>query len=198
MSGFSLGLGLSLGLAGRGRNIAVTVPAGMSWDPGFKTRLSGGTYLTGYVPAAFKPIITGSTFYVDPVSGNNANTGLSPALAVATLRNAIGKVNAATSSLVHRIVVNLPSKWVFRGTDGWSISLTRRCVVEVNGGRAISALSATNTALTYTKSAGYTNVYETVLAAAPSRVYDLSLLSPKMLTDIHVPVYAASECPNYD
>ncbi|CAN7293168.1 hypothetical protein LJR221_001416 [Agrobacterium tumefaciens] len=191
-------VGPSLGMAGRGSNIAVPIPAGMSWEPGFKTMLSGGTYLTDYLPTAFKPIVTGSTFYVDPVSGNNANTGLSPALAVATLRNALGKVNAVTSSLVHRIVVNLPSKWVFRGTDGWSISLTRRCVVEVNGGRAISALSATNTALTYTKSAGYTNVYETALAAAPSRVYDLSLLSPKMLTDIHVPVYAASECPNYD
>lgn len=165
------------GLAGSsGGNGARQKPAGVTWDPGFNVFYNGtGVPTTDFDFNAIQPVVTGTTYYVDPVTGLDTNTGLSPAQAFASFARGVGRVNTQSASLVHQVLVNLPGDTVFRATNAWGGSVTRSCVIKPIGGRILNIAAApTVAAPVWTKTAGLTNVYETAVASAIVRVYDLS------------------------
>lgn len=188
MSGFSLGFGLSLGLAGKagGPKHIASPSSYFDWFAalGLSAFKQGSAYSSNYTLNMFKPAVTGITIYVDYATGDNTlNDGLSWATPKKTLRGAITPINAGSASQVHRVVFK-------GGLSPCSITaqFSRPVVFEsFDGGRLKHINVASETPVSWTKTAGQTNVYEGTPTGTVSGVVDVSAGMPGY----------PSDCPRY-
>lgn len=177
-----LGLGLSLGLAGRVSN--ALRPPSSAFDFlktvfGITVRKINGLYVHDYDPQKVKPTITGSTYYVKP-GGSDVAAGTSPATAFATLSRAMNRImnDGVSQTLVGKIVIDTSAgDIIYTGsTQGlYGVTCRKSVVIEPTGpGRVICANTVANTAaFTWTVTAN-PPIYSTTCNGTPGYVVDLS------------------------
>lgn len=169
-------LALSLGLA------PVSTPVGFRWtDHGLTLRRSAnGAVQTDWLITDLIPTPT-VTYYVNPLTGSDANSGLTTGLALANLATALAKADVDQI-----IITGLTADYIALGTKGWNNTQPTRSVSVLNrtGYRFISA-DASATLPTWTVNGTYSNVYQSsaVSAANGRQVTDMSTSAYVTYTD---------------
>ncbi len=90
-------------------NTGVGIPAGHGWPSGsypFDLGYNGAKYTCDFVPTAYATAaLAGPTYYVNSATGNNANTGLDPALPLQSIWRATALGNTAAVPFNVRVAV---------------------------------------------------------------------------------------------
>ena len=165
--GGTTALALSLGLA------PVSTPVGFRWtDHGLTLRRSAnGAVQTDWLITDLIPTPT-VTYYVNPLTGSDANSGLTSGLALANLSTALAKADVDQI-----IITGLTADYIALGAKGWNNTQPTRSVSVLNrtGYRFISC-DASATLPTWAVNGTYSNVYQSsaVSAANGRQVTDMS------------------------
>lgn len=141
----------------------VPVPSGFSWtSPPITITRTNGVLATNFNITSLVPAIT-TTYYVDPINGSNANSGLTRLLPLKSLSTALAK-----SDVDQIRIINNNSTFIARASAGWNNVQASRSISVVNEGPGafISAQSASSVPATFTLTSG--NTYQTALTSANS------------------------------
>lgn len=146
--------------------VAVPTPVGFDYAPGITVLRQGQTYTSDFNIDALRPTPT-VIYYVDPITGSNADTGLTAALALKDLSVALAKADVDEIR-----IVNLVADRVVRGVEGWNnVNVTRSVAVRnMTNFRYISA-AASSTLPTFTPHATLANVYQST-TTLPEQMID--------------------------
>lgn len=151
----------------------VLTPVGFRWTthPLSMRRGLDGVIRSDWLITDYMPAVT-TTYYVDPVSGSDANAGTSRALPLKNLATALAKTD------VDQIrIINLTADFIGRTTQSWNnVQPTRSVSVIVEGPyRYISAAVSSSAAPTWAVNGTYPLVYQSAFATANSHaVTDVS------------------------
>lgn len=151
----------------------VSTPVGFRWtDHGLTLRrCADGSVQTDWLITDLIPTPT-TTYYVNPLTGSDANSGLTTGLALANLATALAK-----SDVDQIIITGLTADYIALGAKGWNNTQPTRSVSVLNrtGYRFISC-DASATLPTWTVNGTYSNVYQSsaVSAANGRQVTDMS------------------------
>lgn len=143
-----------------------------------KIQKVGNDYITDFNWSTLKNSITGTTCYVDPVNGNNANTG--------TQGSPFKSVQHVIANTAFNIVYLKPG--FYANTEGFQGQNITRNMSFLRDGNTGNVLATTHTPLTYTADPTYTNTYTAVYGGAgnPSVIADMANMDadnvPKKLT----------------
>lgn len=170
----------------------LSAPAGFAarWTPTFNIYGQGNQRSTNFDINSVKPSID-VQYYVDPINGNDGNSGLTRLLPKLSLGPAVAL--APAGSTIGILVINLVADFVAFGNVGWSNHQnTKNVVVQVEGNfRFISA--GASAALTFTKTAGQAITYQVAFAASTTSVNDVSsktsIVDPRTGATLSVPGY---------
>jgi len=140
--------------------VKVPIPPTFSWSLPFGIYTDGkGNYSTDFDIDDYLPVIAGTTYYIS-TTGSDSNTGLSSTDPLLTIAAALNKGDAAKlildGGVYHYGVLGTYS------SSGISQSLI------MESPRANPAIISTHKLYTWTKTGGYTNVYQATEAATVS------------------------------
>jgi len=136
-------------------HMVVPVPTGFPVTPPFSTyRFPGGVFGTSLTLAVIQPTYT-PTYYVNPVTGNNANAGTSTA-PFATVAAALTAINTGAVAANLRLAPG-----TYTEATGWGAVIpTVDIDVRSTGGQGAPAIIVNGLTPTWVKTGGQTNVYE--------------------------------------
>lgn len=145
--------------------ITLFAPAGLGWTPPITVNKTGANYgttfdITSLIPAATK------TYYVDPVSGNDANAGTTRGAPLQKLSAALAKTDADQIR-----IINLTAHYVAFNTFGWNGMQPTKSVAVINESstyRFLSCRTSSSAAPTWTVNGTYANVFQTAISSSNS------------------------------
>jgi len=153
---------------------SVDIPSGLGWSPTFKIIAPGGKHLVKPSRSGYAPTVASASLRTTPVTtiyvsttGNNANSGATPALAKRNFAPGTGAYSSISGAT--RIVVEAGDYYNDQGWRGLAMSTETTYLEIVASGGRVRMLSQ-EAALTYS-SAG-SGAYSATLATAPFGVYD--------------------------
>ena len=153
---------------------SVDIPSGLGWSPTFKIIAPGGKHLVNPARSGYAPTVATASLRTAPVTtiyvsttGNNANSGATPALAKRNFAPGTGAYSSISGAT--RIVVEAGDYYNDQGWRGLAMTTETTYLEIVASGGRVRMLSQ-EAALTYA-SAG-SGAYSATLATAPFGVYD--------------------------
>lgn len=153
------------------------VPYGFRWtNPPINITRSGGLFTSDFNITIYKPIAT-TTYYVDPINGNNASAGTigAPLLDIAV---ALAKTD------VDHVRPILTADYIARGAKGWNNTQPTRSVALINetGFRLVCPANASANGPTFTAHLTLPNVYQFLSSAATTQsMHDLKPINRVIL-----------------
>lgn len=151
--GLGLGFRSARSVATLSSAVEITMPSGFSWAPSFTIYQNGSVFTTDFDPAT--KMITGLTYYVDPeIGSDSSNDGLSSETPFATF----GKAVSMSGVKVIMLKAGLYKRGAYTGNQTFQGDTS---IIAYGGGKAL--LSVGEGGLSWTKTAGQTNVYQVTL-----------------------------------
>ncbi len=153
---------------------SVDIPSGLGWSPTFKIIAPGGKHLVNPSRSGYAPTVASASLRTAPVTtiyvsttGNNANSGATPALAKRNFAPGTGAYSSISGAT--RIVVEAGDYYNDQGWRGLAMTTETTYLEIVASGGRVRMLSQ-EASLTYS-SAG-SGAYSATLATAPFGVFD--------------------------
>lgn len=162
------------------RTFDLKPPVGFRWqNPPINISRTGNVITHDFDIESFIPAIT-TTYWVNPISGNDANDGLTFSTPLKKLATAIAKSNV---DLV--VIFGLTDHYIARTSDGWNNTQSTRSFSVINdtGYRFICPTVASSAAPTWVAHGTLSNVYKTTITSAnASNVTDFKPSSDESLS----------------
>lgn len=166
-----MGMATSSGAGAGGANPPEELSAPSGFDmvlPASFYRAPGNHYTTDFDVTTLAPAVT-VTYYVDPVSGSDANDGLSAGAPLKNLSTALGKADVDAVEFVAAADV------IMRGAVAWNgVNVTRSVRVRNQTGFRVISAFASATLPTFTAHASYANVYQST-TTTPTQMVDTNI-----------------------
>lgn len=161
--------------------VTLSAPSGLDWTPPITVNKTGSAYATTFDVTSLIPVAT-KTYYVDPVSGNDANAGTTRGAPLQKLSIALAKADADQIR-----IINLAAHYVAFNTFGWNGTQPAKSVAVINESstyRFLSCRTSSSAAPTWTVNGTYANVYQTTISSSNSTdVADAKFLDTPSWTD---------------